>query len=236
MSKKKTYAAIVLAAGSGKRMGSKIKKQYMEINGRELIYYPLRVFEESPVDEVILVVSPGDEDYVRERIVDTYGFSKVKAVVPGGEERYLSVWEGIKKVSAEYVLVHDGARCCLTQEIVAKAMVAAVDYEAAVIAVPSVDTVKIADESGYVKETPVRARVWSIQTPQAFQTGLLRNAYEKLFGKAGTDGFTGITDDAMIVETAFPEQKIKLVMGDYNNIKVTTAKDISVAEEVLSAF
>lgn len=253
------FSAILLAAGKGLRMGGDVKKQFIEVAGRPLIYYPLKVFEESDAAEIVLVVAAEDAEFVRDEIVGRFGFQKVTAIVSGGAERYLSVYEGLKRVTKPYVLVHDGARAGVTPQIVADAALAAMEYGACEVAVPSVDTVKLADDEGFVEMTPDRSRVWSIQTPQGFRTELLRGAYERLFavgrntasGKDGgfsvSDGegrlvseesalgspFAGITDDAMVVERAFPEQMIKLVMGSYDNIKVTTRKDLAVAEGVL---
>ena len=104
------YAGIILAAGSGSRMHSDIPKQYIEIDGKPLIYYTLETFERSVVDEIVLVVRPGDEEYARREIVDRYGFTKVSSIVCGGETRTDSVLNGIKATEAEYVLIHDGAR------------------------------------------------------------------------------------------------------------------------------
>lgn len=223
------FSVVLLAAGSGSRMGGKIKKQYLEVSGRPLIYYPLKAFSDSDVTDIILVVSEGDEDYVKKEIVDKYGFGKVSCIVKGGKERCFSVYEGLKEVKNEYVLVHDGARCLISDDIISRAVEATIEYEACEVAVPSVDTVKISDADGFVSITPDRGNVWSIQTPQGFRTSVLRDAYEILFEK-GEEAFAGITDDAMVVERAYPDRKIKLVMGSYDNIKVTTPRDISVCE------
>lgn len=228
-----SYSVILLAAGSGSRMGTSEKKQYMHIGGVPLLYYSLQAFEKSEAAEVILVVSAGDEDYVREQIVEQHGFAKVSAIVAGGKERYLSVYEGLRCVNTQYVMVHDSARCCITTNIIEDAFTAALENGASVVGVPSVDTVKIADADGNVETTPIRSRVWSIQTPQTFKKDVLVGAYETLWESEREDSFDNITDDAMVVERAFPEKKIKLVMGSYNNIKVTTPKDIAVAEEIL---
>lgn len=236
------FSVILLAAGSGLRMGGNVKKQFIEVAGRPLIYYPLKTFEESNAGEIILVVASEDVDFVTDEIVGRFGLRKVSAVVSGGRERYLSVYEGLKHVANPYVLVHDGARACVTGQVIADAARMAVEYDACEVAVPSVDTVKLADEDGFVKMSLDRSQVWAIQTPQAFRTELLREAYEKLFsgermpvsGDSGlNDPFTGITDDAMVVERAFPDQKIKLVMGNYDNIKVTTPEDLAIVEGIL---
>lgn len=224
------YSAIILAAGSGKRMQSSVKKQYMEILGRPLIYYALHAFEMSRVDEIVLVVSPGDEEYVRRDIVERYGFKKVSAIVPGGTERYDSVYEGLKAVGGQYVLIHDGARAFLHNEIIERCIDDVERYRASVVGMPSKDTVKIVDAGGFVVDTPNRALVWNIQTPQCFETKLIREAHALL--QAHPD--STITDDAMVVER-LTEVPVHLIEGDYENVKVTTPDDIRTAESILKS-
>ena len=222
------YTAIVLAGGSGKRMGLSVKKQYIEICNKPLLYYSVHAFEKSDVDEIVLVVTPGDENYVKKEIVEKYGFKKVSAIVPGGKERYNSVYEGLKVTRGDYVLIHDGARAFVTKEIIRRAMDGAKEYGACVVGMPVKDTIKVADDDGYVKDTPERSSLWMVQTPQAFFYPLVKDAYEKVLAKDAT----GVTDDAMVVELA-TDQKVKLIEGSYDNIKVTTIDDLDVAENIL---
>ena len=166
---KQKYAAIVLAAGSGKRMNSKVHKQYLIIQDRPVLYYSLKAFEDSAVDEIVLVVGKGEEEFCRKEIVDKYGISKVKSIVEGGKERYHSVFEGLKQTSdADYVLIHDGARPFVNQDIIRRCMQEVQKYQACVVGMPVKDTIKIADEEGWVDATPRRDLVWGIQTPQSF--------------------------------------------------------------------
>ena len=222
------YTAIVLAGGSGKRMGLSVKKQYIEICNKPLLYYSVHAFEKSDVDEIVLVVTPGDENYVKKEIVEKYGFKKISAIVPGGKERYNSVYEGLKVTRGDYVLIHDGARAFVTKEIIRRAMDGAKEYGACVVGMPVKDTIKVADGDGYVKDTPERSSLWMVQTPQAFSYPLVKDAYEKVLAKDAT----GVTDDAMVVELA-TDQKVKLIEGSYDNIKVTTIDDLDVAENIL---
>lgn len=230
--KKKQCSAIVLAAGSGKRMNSDTKKQYMLINDKPVLYYSLKAFQESFVDEIVLVVSPDDISYCREEIVRKYGFTKVSKIVTGGKERYHSVAEGLKNVtSGGYVFIHDGARPMLTQEILDRALVCVEEYNACVVGMPVKDTIKIADADKNIVETPNRSLVWMVQTPQVFEYQLIYEAYEELLLKEDrllSQGIS-ITDDAMVVE-ALTGKKVKLVEGSYENIKITTPEDISLAE------
>ena len=172
--------AIVLAAGRGRRMGSRIQKQYMQLAGQPLICHALRAFEQSPVDDIILVCGPGEEEYCRREIVDAYGFAKVRAVIPGGAERYDSVYAGLKAASGcDYVLIHDGARPCVTDEIIRAAIDGARQYEACEVAVPVKDTIKVADADEFAVETPPRSSLWAMQTPQAFSYPLVYEAYRR---------------------------------------------------------
>lgn len=227
------YAAIVLSAGVGSRMHSDIPKQYMDLDGYPVIYYALRAFEESDVDSVVLVTAPEDVAFCRENIVDKYGFTKVRAVVGGGEERYLSVYEGLKATEADYVLVHDGARPLIDAESIRLCMDAVAQEKACVLATPVKDTIKVADREGYAVETPDRSTLWAMQTPQCFSYELFAQAYEKLFEqiRKGTLHIP-ITDDAMIVER-MTGHKVRLIRGKYTNIKITTPEDLDIAKMFL---
>ena len=226
---KQKYAAIVLAAGSGKRMNSQVHKQYLIIQDRPVLYYSLKAFEDSAVDEIVLVVGKGEEKFCRKEIVDKYGISKVKAIVEGGKERYHSVFEGLKQTSdADYVLIHDGARPFVNQKIIRRCMLEVPEYQACVVGMPVKDTIKIADEGGYAKQTPDRKNVWMIQTPQTFSYALIYEAYEEMLKTEDT----AITDDAMVLER-IKGKKSKLIEGSYRNIKITTPEDLLIANVYL---
>lgn len=226
---KQKYTAIVLAAGSGKRMNSKVHKQYLIIQDRPVLYYSLKAFEDSAVDEIVLVVGKGEEKFCRKEIVDKYGISKVKAIVEGGKERYHSVFEGLKQTSdADYVLIHDGARPFVNQDIIRRCMQEVQKYQACVVGMPVKDTIKIADEEGYAKQTPDRKNVWMIQTPQTFSYALIYEVYEEMLKIEDT----AITDDAMVLER-IKGKKSKLIEGSYRNIKITTPEDLLIANVYL---
>lgn len=226
---KQKYTAIVLAAGSGKRMNSKVHKQYLIIQDRPVLYYSLKAFEDSAVDEIVLVVGKGEEEFCRKEIVDKYGISKVKAIVEGGKERYHSVFEGLKQTSdADYVLIHDGARPFVNQDIIRRCMQEVQKYQACVVGMPVKDTIKIADEEGYAKQTPDRKNVWMIQTPQTFSYALIYEAYGEMLKTEDT----AITDDAMVLER-IKGKKSKLIEGSYRNIKITTPEDLLIANVYL---
>ena len=222
--------AIVLAAGSGKRMGSEIPKQYLPLNGKPVMVYSLESFAKSSVDGIILVVAPGDVEFCQKEIVEKYHITKVVSIVEGGAERYDSVYRGSLTSESDIVLVHDSARAFVSQKVIEEAIEGAEHYDACVVAVPSKDTVKIATPDGFVESTPRRELVWDVQTPQAFSYSLLRGAYEKMMADSAQEG---ITDDAMVVER-MTDVPVRLVQGDYNNIKITTPEDLVLGEKILS--
>lgn len=219
--------AIILAAGQGKRMHTKIQKQFLEIKGYPVLYYSLRCFQDSPlIEDIILVTGEESVLYCQKEIVDKYGFTKVTKVIPGGKERYDSVYQGLLACeNSDYVLIHDGARPFITEEILERGLTGAEETGACAVGMPSKDTVKIADESGYIAETPDRSKVWMIQTPQIFQYALIRNAHESI----RTREMSNVTDDAMVVEQE-TGIKVRLAEGSYQNIKITTPEDLGVAE------
>ena len=227
-------AAIVLAAGHGKRMHSKVAKQYLLLNGEPVLVHALRAFEMSGMDTIILVTGADEVEFCRKDIVETYGFSSVKQVVPGGKERYDSVWNGLCALKAAgfpedgIVLIHDGARPLVSADIIKRSMQAVKEYRACVAGMPVKDTIKIADEDGYAKLTPERSKVWQIQTPQSFSYPLVYEAYRKMLA----DEDSAITDDAMVVER-MTNQPVKLIEGNYRNIKITTPEDMLIAEMYL---
>ena len=227
--KKEVFAAVVLAAGRGKRMESSVHKQYLLLHEKPVLYYALKAFEESPVQEIVLVVGKGEIEYCQKEIVEKYGFQKISHIIEGGAERYHSVYCGLKAIKgADYVLIHDGARPFITEEILERGMFGVQETGACVVGMPSKDTVKVADEADFVSETPDRKRVWTVQTPQIFSYDLIRGAYESIRKK----DMTGVTDDAMVVEQE-TGTKILLVEGSYQNIKITTPEDLAIAEAFL---
>lgn len=226
---RKKCSAIVLAAGVGKRMQSDIPKQYMLLEGKPLLYYALKTFQESFIEEIILVTGSSEVEYCKNEIVEKYGLDKVKKVVPGGKERYHSVYEGLKAVeNCEYVYIHDGARPFVDTGMLERAYEAVERTGACVIGVKAKDTIKIADENGMVDYTPNRALVWQVQTPQVFNYQSIKEAHEIVMAKEDIL----ITDDAMVYETAFGKP-VRLVEGKYENIKITTPEDMAIAETFL---
>jgi 2-C-methyl-D-erythritol 4-phosphate cytidylyltransferase len=229
-------SVILLAAGQGKRMNSSVPKQYLLLAGKPIIYYSLKVFEESSVDEIILVTGSEEVDYCQEKIVNHYGFNKVSVVTAGGKERHHSVYNGLQKVNhADYILVHDGARPFVTKEIIERTISGAVMYQACAAGMPVKDTIKIVDDKDFVSLTPNRDFVWLIQTPQTFAYPLISDAYERLSQAEKGGQIASVTDDAMVIERITGE-KVKLVEGSYENIKVTTPSDLLFAQILLKSM
>lgn len=223
---KKHCTAIVLAAGQGKRMGTKVHKQYLLLQDKPVLYYSLQTFQDSAlIDEIYLVTGQGEESYCEEQIVRPYGFTKVTHIVEGGAERYNSVWNALKYVEDGYVFIHDGARPFISEEIIERAYESVQSCNACVVGMPVKDTIKIADDHANVAETPDRSKVWMVQTPQVFHVGLVKEAYRCLMEQEETN----VTDDAMVVET-FTGHSVRLVQGSYENIKITTPEDLEIGE------
>lgn len=225
------YTAIVLSAGKGSRMGSSVHKQYLLLCGRPVIYYTLKAFEESPVDEIVLVTGEGEEEYCRKEIVEKYKLHKVTKIVKGGKERYHSVFQGLSACEhTDYVLIHDGARPFIEQEVIRHTMDEVQKKHACIAAVPVKDTIKKVDENGKVEDTPPRKSLYMVQTPQAFSYSLIYDSYQKMIA----DGREDVTDDAMVVE-AYGKVPVYVIDGSYCNFKITTPEDLEMAEFMLNA-
>lgn len=222
------YTAIVLSAGKGTRMGTKISKQYLEIKGKPILYYTLKAFEESCVDEIIVVAGKDDLEFVKREIIEKYQIKKIKKIVAGGKERYDSVINGLQYVNDGFVLIHDGARPLIKSEDINKISDKVLEYKACVAAVPVKDTIKIVNDEFEVIETPLRKYVWQIQTPQAFSVNIIKNAYEKMTKNQNTS----ITDDAMVVEK-YSDYKVKVIELGYYNIKITTPEDLEIMKNYI---
>lgn len=245
---KKRCIAVILAGGRGSRMNSSIPKQYMTVAGKPLIWYALNAVQSSDIiDDVILVTGAEDIQRVTENIVSKYDFTKVRTVTAGGNERCFSVANALKAIRGSkhagqtcggYVFIHDGARPFLTGKMLEKLYNEVKKYHACAAAVPSKDTVKIADEDGFAVSTPNRRLLWSVQTPQVFDAELITYAYSKLteekYRELMAQGIE-ITDDAGVVEL-FTDTRVKLVMGSYDNMKITTAGDIALAESIAPSY
>lgn len=230
--------AIVLAAGQGKRMNSTVRKQYLLIQDKPVLYYTLKAFEDSFIDEILLVVGDGEKEYCQENIVDKYGFSKISNIVIGGKERYHSVYQALvwienNRKTYSYVFIHDGARPFISEEVLKKAYDTVKVKDACIVGVPVKDTIKMVGKDGVVIHTPDRSTLWTVQTPQVFSYNKIKNAYDKLITVENSGKLeVTITDDAMVMET-FGDTLVCVVEGSYENIKITTPDDMILAEYIL---
>ncbi|BEH11901.1 MULTISPECIES: 2-C-methyl-D-erythritol 4-phosphate cytidylyltransferase [Geobacter] len=223
--------ALVPAAGMGKRMGASINKQYLLLAGRPILAHTLSVFEGASFVDGVFVITPEDEiPFCRDQVVERYGFTKVLGIVAGGAERQHSVLNGLRAMEGtaaddDVVLIHDGVRPFVSTDVLARAAAVAREDDGALVAVPAKDTVKTV-EDGIITGTPPRETLWLAQTPQAFRYAVIRAAHEI----ADAERFLG-TDDAMLVERL--GRSVRIVVGDYRNIKITTPEDMVLAEAFL---
>ena len=224
-------AAIVPAAGKGRRIKSKIDKPYIELGGKPIIAHTLlRLSGNRYINEIIVVVNKKRIKTFKRRIIDRFDIKKVK-IVSGGRERSDSVFNALKKVSGniDYVLIHDGVRPFITNKLINASLKTAQRFKASVVAVPVKPTLKYVKKDGHIQNSPDRKRFWEAQTPQVFKRDLIEKAYERLSRKK-----IDITDDSMLVEQIGLRPKI--VLGSYNNIKITTQEDLELARTLISKF
>ena len=219
--------AIIPAAGRGKRIGASVPKQFLEIQGKPLLHHTLTVFASCKlIDYVVLVMPRADVDEVGEDWLKKYEI--VREVVVGGEQRQDSVYNGFNSLEegTDIVVVHDGVRPFTTPQMITATVEAAQQHGAAITAIPVSDTVKQAAD-GFVKQTVSRDGLWRVQTPQAFQYGLLQQAFKK----AKKDSYYG-TDEGSLVE--YLGERVKIVPGSELNIKITRKEDLILGESLLS--
>ncbi|MCX7951524.1 MAG: 2-C-methyl-D-erythritol 4-phosphate cytidylyltransferase [Clostridiales bacterium] len=219
--------ALIVAAGKGKRFGAGYNKQYYKINNKEIIARTLDVFEEANfIDDIVVVVSEDEVDYFRENIIDRYGYKKVSKIVKGGQERQHSVYKGLLECSgADIVVIHDGARPFIKKEHIFETIEKAKKFGSAAVAVKVKDTIKIAKD-GYFDSTPDRNILYAVQTPQTFRYNLILSAHQYAMEKNILS-----TDDTSLVELM--GEKVRIVEGSYDNIKITTPEDAVFAELIL---
>ncbi|WFA07683.1 2-C-methyl-D-erythritol 4-phosphate cytidylyltransferase [Tissierella sp. Yu-01] len=222
-------SVIIAAAGMSNRMGSKINKQFIAIDNKPILAHTLEKFERCKlIDEIIVVSKEEEVEYCRKEIVKKYGLKKVSNIVRGGRERQDSIYNGILALNekTDIVLTHDGARPFVKIESIEEGIKGVLDYGACVIGVPVKDTIKVLDSHDEVHHTPKRSLLWAAQTPQCFWIHLLKRGYEL----AAEEGIVGTDDSSLVEKTGHP---IKMIMGSYDNIKITTPEDLIVADSIL---
>jgi 2-C-methyl-D-erythritol 4-phosphate cytidylyltransferase len=215
-----TIGVIIAAAGTGSRMGTSEKKQFLEIDGQAILKRTVERFLIDTIQEIVVVT--GKEDC--QRVADLFKDDRIR-VVEGGARRQDSIYNGLKVLRSEYVLIHDGARPFISEDLI-KRHINQMDKGAAYItAVASKDTIKVV-EKGLVKKTLDRSTLYNVQTPQSFDKGLLLQAYKKMSEENWV-----VTDDASLVEMIGSD--VRVIEGSYDNIKITTIEDLSLAELIL---
>lgn len=220
--------AIILAAGSGKRMNSNTSKQYMNIEGYPVLYYTLKAFEKSEVEDIVVVCGKDDVEYVRKEILDKYKINKIKNVVSGGKERYESSYNGIVAAGdSDYVMIHDAARPCVSVSVINELIRETKNNNACIVGVPVKDTIKRVSDKVIV-ESLNREELYQIQTPQCFRKDLLIDAYKKMID----NNDYSMTDDSMVIEK-YTNCKVHIIMGEYTNIKLTTPEDMLIIKEFI---
>jgi 2-C-methyl-D-erythritol 4-phosphate cytidylyltransferase len=230
-------SAIILAAGQGKRMNKGINKQFLEVKDQPVLVYTIEAFlKNCRVDEIVLVVNEKEITLIEDNIISTYfatnriqDKSKSIKIIPGGEERYYSVHNGLKEINndASIVLVHDGARPLVSQKEIDDIIDALKIEHACILGVKAKNTYKVVDDDGYVTTTVPRENLYSILTPQGFRKDVIIEAYKK-----GMNDPTGITDDGMMVEK-HTQYRVKIIEGNYQNIKITTPDDLVTMEKIV---
>lgn len=220
--------AIILAGGKGKRMNAKVSKQYMSLNEKPILYYTLKRFIESKViDKVILVLSKDEIEYCKKEVLYKYNLD-IDIIVEGGRERQDSVFNALKYVSNDdIVLIHDAARPFVSDKIINKGIEYANLYGAAAPGVTPKDTIKIKNNNNFSISTPNRDSLISIQTPQVFKGRIIKECHEKIRKEN-----IAVTDDTMVVERY--DNKVYLYDGEYTNIKITTPEDLILAEKLIN--
>lgn len=229
MYEKHYVSAIIAAAGMSNRMGSKINKQFISINGKPILAHTIEKFEKCKyIDEIIVVAREDEINYCRKEIIRRYKFNKVSKIVRGGKERQDSVYNGILALDerCDIVLSHDGARPFVKVENIIDGIEGAIRHGACVVGVPVKDTIKVVGDNKSIDKTPKRNLLWAAQTPQCFNKQIMMESYKK----ALEDEFIG-TDDSVLVERLGID--VKMIMGSYENIKITTPEDLIIAESML---
>ena len=219
---------VIVAAGTGSRMNMGNNKQFIKLEGKEIIAYTIEKFyNNSNIEDIVVVVKEDESEFFKKEILDKYNFKNVK-IAYGGKERQDSVYNGLKLLDekCDVVLIHDGARPFVSDKIIDKSIEEAKEHKAIVVGVPVKDTIKVIDNDKNIVDTPNRSVLWAVQTPQTFDYNILIDAYKDAF----KNKFYG-TDDAMLVERI--GYKVKMLEGSYNNIKITTQEDLNIVSQIL---
>ena len=225
-------SAIIVAAGKGIRMNDPIRKQYLDLAGRPVLAHSVKVFDTCElVDKIFLVIPKEDIEYCQENIVPFMELKNGLTLVPGGEQRQNSVYNGLRAMdkNTDTVVIHDGVRPFIQPHELKACILGARKFGACILGIPAGDTVKCVGKSGFIEKTLARDSIWLAQTPQAFKYECIMRAHET----ARRDGYTG-SDDASLVERL--GAGVKIINGSKNNIKITVQEDLIIARAMLHAI
>ena len=206
---------VIVAAGTGSRMNMGINKQFIKLEGKEVIVYTIEKFYNNHnIDDIVVVVKESEAEFFKKEIIEKYNFENIK-IAYGGKERQDSVYNGLKLLDekCDVVLIHDGARPFVSNKTIDTCIEEAKEHKAIVVGVPVKDTIKVIDNNNNIVDTPNRSVLWAVQTPQTFDYNILLNAYEERIG-----------------------HKVKMVEGSYNNIKITTKEDLNIGSQILNSI
>ena len=220
MNSQQKVGAVIVAAGESQRMGG-VDKMWALLGGKPVLARVADTFQNcSLIDQIVIVLN--EQNLKRgKQLVAEQGWSKITDVCPGGKRRQDSVVAGLSRLrNCNWVVIHDGARPLVTEELIHQGLSQAKETGAAVAAVPVTDTIKVAGDDRIVHQTPPRQNLWAVQTPQVFLPDIITEAYQQAKGE--------VTDDASLVEQS--GYRVKLYMGSYDNIKITTPDDLALAE------
>lgn len=227
--KEEFVSVVIVAAGLGKRMKANINKQYLLLKDKPILAYTIEKFENNEnIDEIIIVTKEDEKEYCKTKVIDLYGFRKVKALVTGGQERQDSVYNGLRACDPQtkMVLIHDGVRPFIKNEEIDSMIEETFKVSACVTGVRVKDTIKVVDSERNIIDTPKRDNLWAVHTPQSFSYKLILEAHAK-YKKENWSA----TDDSMLIEKL--GIKVKMIEGSYDNIKITTPEDLIIAEGIL---
>lgn len=223
-------SVLIPAAGHGSRMNSSVKKPYLMLGDKPILSHTIDRFEQhSAIDEIFVIVDETDFQVCHNKVIEPFRYRKVSGLVPGGKTRQESVFNGLQALSndVDFIVIHDGVRPFIDDEIIFKCLEATQEFGAAISAVPVKETIKVADAHLFIDHTPQRDQLWRVQTPQVFRKSILVEAHEN----AIQNGINAPDDAALVEELGLP---VKLVMGSYQNLKLTTQEDLRFAETLLN--
>ncbi len=221
----KTVTAVILVAGNSTRYGQNRNKNFELINKKTVMFYSLKAFHENAYIDNLIIGAKQEEIPKIKELIQKEKISKPIQIAIGGKSRQETVYHCIQKTEADMVIIHDGARPAIKQDYINQCIESMKEYKGATVGVLSKDTIKITDENNIVIQTTKRSNTWIVQTPQCFERKILLEMHEKYKQEE-------VTDDCMLLEKQ--NEKIKMIQGDYTNIKITTFEDIEVMREFMN--